>query len=207
MGKREWALVLAGVVVFAVTFWRTRQLADWQSEPARGEIAIRALAPRFTLADHNRNIVKLERLLGRHRVVLVFFDAEAGVDRDPRTKPLIENFETIDAAGIEVIAVSAATPYANEQAEQRLGHKLPFPVLTDIDVSYPLPSPAHRQYGRLEAATNATLPGLFLIERDGTVPYSQQGFPLPVKDEQAALDALASGQWPDASIWTEPQAG
>ncbi|WP_417851530.1 peroxiredoxin family protein [Thalassoglobus sp.] len=196
MGKREILLLLAGVGIFAVTLWRQNQLQQWEHDPTRKVVAIRALAPRFTLADHNRNVVKLERMLGRHQVVLVFFDAELGVDRDPRTKSLIENFEAINRAGFEIIAVGTATPYANEEAEKRLGVELPFPVVTDIDINDPAPSPAHRKYGLFDLQTGKPSTGLFLIERDGTLPIVTEGTPIAVKDEAAALKTLAEGKWP-----------
>ncbi len=201
MGKREILLLIAGAGILAVTLWRENQLREWEHDPSRKVVAIRALAPRFTLADHNRNVVKLERVLGRHRVVLVFFDAELGVDQDPRTKSLIENFEAINRAGIEIIAVGTATPFQNEEAEKRLGSELPFPVLTDIDINDPAPSPAHRKYGLFEVANKnhdgETRTGFFLIERDGTLPVTLEGIPMPVLNEEETLKILAAGNWPD----------
>src|SRR5690606_2707109 len=152
-------------------------------------------APRFMLPDQHRKIVKLERLLGRHRVVLVFFDAELGVDQDPRTKSLIENFSAIHRMGVEIIAVSTSTPFANAEAKQRLGAEVPFPVLTDIDMNNPAPTPAHHNYGRIDAETGMPLTGIFLIERDGSLPVGPDGVPLPVNDEQQVLNQLADGIW------------
>ena len=198
MGKREALLLAAGVVILLLVVWRQQQLQNWQHDPARAVTTIRGLAPRFTLADNHRKIVKLERLLGRHRVVLVFFDAELGVDQDPRTKILIDNFAAMNAAGVKIIAVSTATPFTNEEAEKRLGHKLPFPVLTDIEMNknHPEPTPAHRLYGLIDAKSQTPRAGLFLIERDGSVPFSLNGFPAPVEDETAVLESLSQGTWP-----------
>ncbi len=196
MGKREVLLLVAGALILVTVVWRQQQLRQWQHDPTRVVTSKRALAPRFTLADNARKVVKLERLLGRHRVVLVFFDAELGVDQDPRTEDLIKNFIAIDAAGIEIIAVSTATPFANEQAAKRLGKKLPFPVLTDIDINNPAPTPAHRAYGLTDAPTSTPRPGLFLINRDGSVAFGLNGFPAPVEDETSVLKSLSRGQWP-----------
>lgn len=195
MGLREILLLCAGVGLLAVVVWRQNQLEDWENDPTRQVATIRTLAPRFTLADHNRKVVKLERLLGRHRVVIAFFDADLGVDKDLRTKQLLQNFSAIENAGVEVIAVSTATPFANEEAEKRLGYELPFPVLTDIDMTNPQPTPAHRLYGMLDPKTGKTSTGLFLIDRDGSLPLGQDGIPVPVANELAALKSLAKGEW------------
>jgi len=200
MGHREILLLSAGVFLIVLVVWRQNQLAEWENDPAHQVATIRTLAPRFTLADHNRKIVKLERLLGRHRVVIAFFDADLGVDQDPRTKALLENFEVIDQAGIEIIAVSTATPFVNEEAEKRLGKEIPFPVLTDIDMTNPQPTPAHREYGLIESESGAVKTGLFMIERDGSLSFGQDGLPTPIADEQAALTALANGEWYRPSV-------
>lgn len=199
MGKREILLLLAGAMLAGIVIWRQNQLQQWESDPSRTAVGLRQLAPRFTLADHNRKVVKLERLLGRHRIVLVFFDAELGVDRDPRTRILIDNFEKLDQSGIEVIAVSTATPFANGEAEKRLGSKVPFPVLTDIEINDPQPTPAHRKYGLVTEQTQELQTGIFLIERDGSIPFSASGSPRRVKNETLLLGDLSQGQWPGAN--------
>ena len=195
MGKRELALLIAGVVILGLVFFRQSQIKDWRSNPTR-VVALRRLAPRFELADHRRNLVKLEGLLGRHRIILVFFDAELGVDGDPRTRPLIDHFETIDNAGFQVLAVSTATPFANGEATKRLEKELPFSVMTDIDLRNPMPHPTHTLWGRVDK-TGKPIPGLFLIERDGTTIVDPSGVPVPVEDEEAVISQLIEGAWPE----------
>lgn len=196
MRKLEILLLIAGIAILASVIWREQQLRDWKDDPTRVVSRARMLAPRFTLTDHNRKVVKLERLLGRHRVVLVFFDARLGIDQDPRTKMLLENFTKIDQTGIEIIAVGTATPFANEEAEKRLGMELPFPVLSDIDINNPAPTPAHRMYGQIDSETESPIPGLFLIDRDGSVAVGLDGRPEPVANERPILSKLANGKWP-----------
>ncbi len=194
MGKREFALLIAGVVILGVVVFRQAQIDAWRTNPTR-VVALRRLAPRFELADHRRNLVKLDGLLGRHRIVLVFFDAELGVDGDARTRPLIDHFETIKDAGIHVLAVSTATPFANGEAAKRLGKELPFSVMTDIDLRNPAPHPTHTLWGRVDE-TGEPIPGIFLIERDGTTIVDPTGIPIPIEDEEAAISQLVQGEWP-----------
>ena len=118
-------LLISGLVILGLVMFRQRQLAEWQTRPPL-RAAPQGLAPRFSLADHHRRFVKLERYFGRERVVLAFFDAALG--REPRSPSAAAArcFEALRQAGIQVVAVSDATPYANLQAEEQLGGQFPF---------------------------------------------------------------------------------
>ena len=96
---------------------------------------------------------------------------------------------------MQVIAVSTATPFAIHQAEERAGRPFPFPVLTDIDPRQPIPAPVHRLWGLSDEETNATRPGVFLVDRTGLVTTGAGG-PVPVSDAGAAIAALSRGEWP-----------
>ena len=189
-------LPVAAVILVVLTISRQRELESWRSSPVE-RVVPRRLAPRFELADHRRHVVKLEGLLGRHRVIVVFFDAQLGADRDPRLQRLIACETVLQVAGIEVVAISSATPYANQQIEERRGSKFPFPLLTDIDIRSPIPHPVHRLWGCFDETANRTTTGLFLIERDGTIPADEEGKPIPVQDERSVLDLICSRQWPE----------
>lgn len=191
------ALPVAALLLIGLAGWRMQQLELWRQNPESVQLERRALAPRFELADHRRHLVKFERFLGRQRVVLIFFDAELGADGDPRLQPLLGKSQLLKANGIEIVAVSSATPYANKQAEERLGDPIEIPLLTDIDVTTPIPDPVHRMWGRYDEKLNATLNGMFLIGRDGTVAVNESGLPKPVDNEQQALNKLSQGYWPE----------
>lgn len=196
--RRLWLLLFAGLVILGLVVFRERQLAHWRKTAPTRNAVPRILAPRFQVADHHRHVVKFERFLGRQRVVLVFFDSQLGADKDPRVQPLVSCFEAIKHAGIEVVAVSSASRFENLEAEKRLGRDFPFPLLTDIEIDprSPMDHPAHRRWGRYDVKTDQTRTGLFLIARDGTVPIGPEGFPLPVEDEQGAIEKLCRGEWP-----------
>jgi|GEM_PF-716598 Peroxiredoxin len=191
-------LAFSGLVILGLVVFRERQVAQWRLEAPRRTLVPRQLAPRFHVADHRRHVVKFERLLGRHRVVLLFFDATLGAEHDPTLQKLIECFPAIRRAGIEALAISDAPIYANQEAEKRRGEPFPFPLLTDIDLNIPASSPVHRMYGLFDERTQKTANGLFLIARDGTLPVDEHGVPIPVSDVDAALAALCAGEWPEA---------
>lgn len=189
-------LGLAGVLLVMAVVWRERQLAQWRQDAPTVRFAPRSLAPRFRLADHHRHVVKFDRFLGRQRVLVVFFDAQLGPLRDPRMSRILECHPTIARMGVEIVGISSATPFANLAAEQERGEKIPFPLLTDIDVQSPVNEPVHRLWGRYDEKLGQTKTGLFLVARDGTIALGPDGYPMPVENEQAALDALCQGHWP-----------
>ncbi|WP_437229405.1 redoxin domain-containing protein [Planctomicrobium sp. SH661] len=194
--RRLLLLIAAGIAILTLVVFRERQLAHWRRTAPPVHVAPRQLAPRFQVADHHRHVVKFERFLGRQRVLLLFFDAELGADQDPYVQALVKNFDAIQKAGVEVIAISDATPYANLEAEKKLGREFPFPLLTDIDLKIPATSPVHRLYGLYDVKKEKSRNGMFLIARDGTLPIGPDGKPLPVEDADEAIRQISAGDWP-----------
>ena len=71
------------------------------------------------LYDQKSQLVKFERYLGRTKMVVVFFDGETGADADPWLTQLRDHHDQVQAAGVQVIGIGLATPYANREAEKR----------------------------------------------------------------------------------------
>ena len=63
------------------------------------------------LADQHKHMVKLERYYGRAPIVIVFFDRDAGADKDPYLTQLRDCFDRLDADGIEVVGISRASSF------------------------------------------------------------------------------------------------
>jgi peroxiredoxin len=127
--------------------------------------------------------------------VIVFFDRDTGADRDPYLTRLRDGYEDIKSAGIEVVGISRATPFENQQFEERSGRKFPFPLLSDIHPQGYSPAPVHIQFGLFDAATDTTRTGMFLIDRAGRIDWDGQ-HPRAVRDPAAAVEALCRGEWP-----------
>lgn len=185
-------LPLAAVVITLLVAFR--EIAP--PPPQADGVQLQMLAPLFELNDQHGKPIRLKSYLGRMRIVVVFFNGEKGGDRDPLVRKLIEHYPRLHAAGIQTFAISMATPYANREAEKRLGMEAPFPLLTDIDLVNPAPSATHRNWGRYDEARDATLTGLFLIDRRGYVATSESGRPAPQADPERAVDELIQGLWP-----------
>jgi peroxiredoxin len=200
MDRRLGSLILAGVIVAALTYYGESRQAALRALPPAARPVPRRQAPSFQLYDQHKpsQLVKFERYLGRTKLALIFFDGELGLQGDPLVRRALELAPEIARHGTQLVAVSLATPAANRQALQQLHlDRAPFPILTDVDLHGPVNVPAHRAYGLFDERTGKLSTGLFLIDRKQTVAMNTaNGLPLPVTDPASVLQELAAGAWP-----------
>lgn len=194
MRRRLLILPIAAAVISGLVLYRL-QRPESDSGAVRTAPAERRLAPRFALYDQEGQLVKFERYLGRTRLIVVFFDGEAGADADPHLARLRDQFSDVQDAGVQVIGISTATRYANSQSAERAGGPFPFPLLTDIDPQQPIPAPVHQQFGLYDMESGGTRTGVFLIDRAGMVAW-EENHPQPVADPERLIALLCRGQWP-----------
>lgn len=195
MKPRVLTLPLAALLIAGLVALRLAREEQRPTSPAAPPLP-RRLAPKdFELYDMQNRLAKLERYLGRSRLVIVFFAPEPGADADPRLVRLRDHYADVTSAGAEVVAITTARPAENKRAQDRAGRKFPFPVLTDINRNSPRPA-AHQQWGLYDEASGATREALFLVDRAGMVAV-RNGFPAPVADPETAIDALCRGEWPE----------
>ena len=176
--------VLAGVILALCVYKLTRTNRPVSAEEA---VPINVQpAPTFELLDSSETsqMVRLASFIGRHRIVLLFFDGAAGADQDAHLLRLRDQYDAITADGTKVIAVSAALPQENRSVFERSG-EFPFPLLSDPDFR------VHRMWGRYDEQRDVPRQGLFLIDRKGDVAWAD-GSPRPVDDPQAIIDELAT---------------
>ena len=183
------AVVIAGLVWLG-EHNQSRIERTARSAPPRVE---RQPAPRFALYDQKSQLVKFERYLGRTKMVVVFFDGETGADADPSLTQLRDHHDRVKAAGVQVVGISLATPFANREAEKR-SQEFPFPLLSDIGKD--LPAPAHTQWGRFDPSDGSFHTGVFLVDRAGMVE-TQGGKFKPVGDPAAVVKTLCEEKWPE----------
>ncbi len=195
MKPRVLILPISAAAIFAMVIWRVNREAP-QGDRAATPAAIRRLAPAFELYDQHSQLVKFERYLGRTRLLLLFIGDRPAAEH-PLVRRLVDHHAAIEDAGIQIVVVGVATPFANREAEKQLAAPLPFPVLTDVNRQSPEPVPVHRLWGLADdhpASLSTAREGLFLIGRDGTVDWSGTA-PQPVVDPVATVDQIARGDW------------
>jgi peroxiredoxin len=193
MKYRVLILPLAAAVIGGLVVWRMNRESMLSDSPVT-RTTDRRLAPRFELYDQHSQLVKFERYLGRTRLLLLF-TADTPAAEHSLARQLLERHADIANAGVQIVVVGTATPFANREAEKQFGSEFPFPVLTDVDRQSPEPAPAHRRWGLIDGETQEVRSALFIIDRDGTVAWAQTA-PQPVADPDRTVAEIAQGNWP-----------
>ena len=181
--------MIAGLVWLG---YHNQRLQERSPQPGGPRVAKR-LAPRIELYDQKSQLVKFERYLGRTKMVVVFFDGETGADADPWLTQLRDHHDQVKAAGVQVIGIGLATPYANRESEKR-SQDFPFPLLSDIGKDNP--APAHTKWGRFDPSDGTFQTGVFLVDRSGMVE-TQAGKFKPVSDPAGVVKSLCAEKWPE----------
>ena len=204
MRPRVLVLPIAAVVIAGLCLYKVMQPVP--APVTAGTTAARGRAPGIELGDHHRpqRLVKLGGYLGRHAVLVVFFDGEAGADRDESLMRLVRERDRVEALDVKVLGVTGAVPQFNRAAVGRLveagvladAEAFPFPLLSDVGGRDPaLFLAAHRRWGRYDEPSGRTRSGVFFIDRAGTVELDPAtGEPRPLEDPAAFLDELLGGE-------------
>ena len=182
MDRRIWGVLAAGVAIAAICGWRVTVNKSQSYSEQLAAARIERPAPGFEALDAHNQMFRLQRYLGRHRVLVVFFSAEESAAVDAGLAAVMQAYPQLHDRDIQVVGVSTALPQENRAA---LAHwdKIPFPLVTDIDLSI------HGRWGRLERETGEPLSGVFLIDRKGTV-LCYGATPLPAEDVPALIREL-----------------
>ena len=194
MRKRLILLPVAAVVIAALCTYKLTRTYDASADTA-GAVSKRR-APGFTLFDHHKppQPVRLEAYLGRHEILLVFFDGQAGFDRDSVLKRLLSQRDELSSSGLIMLGVSTALPQENRAVIGRLveagvlaaDEPLPFRLLSDVDYS------VHQTWHRWDREAQRTRPGVFFIDRAGNVEWTATG-PRPMTGIDRFLDERLGG--------------
>jgi peroxiredoxin len=155
------AVVITALVVYKVNApprsTRKVNATDQVSQPA----------PLFQLFDDQSQTVRLARYIGRHKLVVVFFDGRDGPDHSPLLLETKRAFAQLHESKVIVLAVSEATPYANREGMGRLEVRFPFPLLSDPDFR------VHEQWQAFDSETGRTRPAIFVVDRSGRIRSRQ----------------------------------
>lgn len=177
MDRRLILVLFAGLLIAGVCLYRlqTNRPLDYAAQVQAATTY--APAPLFEGVDEQNQMYRLAAYLGRHRIIVVFYDGAAGADRSPELLSLADRAMELKWLDVKVVAVSQAIPQFNRAALTRTG-ELPCPLISDVEGSI------HQRWGRM-SIEGKPLAGLFLIDRKGLVAF-HAGAPRPYPD----LDAL-----------------
>jgi peroxiredoxin len=200
--------ICAAITLVVVCTWRvaTNKHQDYADQVAVA--VVMRPAPGFEALDSDNHLFRLGTYLGRHKIIVVFFDGETGVnlkrklesgeqeetvDLDHVRKLLADlirlrdRFGELQSHNVKVVAVSASIPQRNRASMQCID-QFPFPLVSDFDPTAPEGAlRIHRQWGRLDVDTGKPRTGVFLIDRKGQVLFGVDG-PKPKENIDQAID-------------------
>ena len=168
------AMLIVGAVIYG----------ERQSEQAvRPNTATEATiqAPLFEGSDGRRSLFRLQGWLGRHRILLVFFDGEAGATADPVLSHLLEHSAELHSTNTYVAAVSTALPSQNSV----LDFPATFALITDLSPNHSI----HRKWGCVDETSGELMQAVFLIDRTGNV-QEREGKPVPLSNVDHQIDLI-----------------
>ena len=177
MRLRILVLPLAAAIIAGLVWHKLQQDHSRSPETTNGQTA-RIQAPPIEAIDAENSITRLKSFLGRHNLLVVFFDGEAGAGADKTLQHLKQHSAELKAADYHVIAVSSALPQQN----RKTGFPPLFHLLTD-------PAPiwkVHRTWGSACFDEEAGSPrqAVFHIDRAGNVAGTSEPVPLNNPDQQ-----------------------
>jgi peroxiredoxin len=192
MKDRRFIVVIAlGLLIAIVCVGRVLINHPQTYEEQVAAAVIMRPAPGFEALDSSGHLVRLGAWLGRHRMILVFFDGERGADNDPDLLKLRDRFAELQALDVKVVGITASIPQVNRAAMERAGGDFPFPLVSDVDFQSPEGTlRIHRHWGRLDTVTNNPLNGVFYVDRKGQVAYVGP-IPKPYDNVDQIIDLLS----------------
>lgn len=167
------ALVIAGLCAYKLS--RPSDGTE-RSQP----ISIDKRAPLFELYDQGKppQSVRLERYIGRHRIVLVFFQPEGKLANDPVLVWLKDRADILRNEEVKVLAISTLLPQDHRKLLKEFADEdgsASFQMFSDLN------GEVHRLYGLPDPRTSKIPTTVFLIDRTGNLTWNQEK-PIPLKD-------------------------
>jgi peroxiredoxin len=166
---------ISGAIIAGLVWYRLHR-APVVVSPVAVAKAVRP-APPFLLYDDQSQIVRLARYIGRHKLLIVFFDATNGPDGSELLNALREGeqFLPIHETGAIVLAIGAVRPSElrpppDERGERTFRERpFPFPLLADFDGT------VHRLYGAFDEASGKPREAVFVVDRIGIIRHTHLG--------------------------------
>jgi peroxiredoxin len=130
---RELIVVAAGIVIAGLCWWRM-SAPEIPRASLQQVVADQRMAPTFELYDQQSHLVKLSGFVGRHPIVLIFFDGRQPPENDRSLVMFRDFYPSLRTSGVIVLGVSSALP---QQIRRKSVQPFPFPILADVTAGQP----------------------------------------------------------------------
>jgi peroxiredoxin len=177
--RRLIPVLLAGCVIATLCAWRVSANRQDGYNAAVGTPQVWRPAPRFESLDAHNQMFRLERYLGRHRVLVIFVPGRRDAV-ESAIRQLRQHLERLERQDVKIAVLSQALPQQNREWLEGLETRF-IPVLTDLQGEI---AARWGVQGLAEAA-------VFVVDRKGDVVWSD-GVPQPAGELAVVLDQLTS---------------
>jgi mycoredoxin-dependent peroxiredoxin len=143
------------------------------------------VAPDFELKDTERNLVRLSDFKGKQHVLLIFYPLAFSRICTTELCSLRDSLDQFRSDEVETIGISVDSNVSLKAWAEQEGFE--FPLLSDF---WPHGGVA-QQYGVFDDASGLALRGTFLIDKTGTIVFSEANGIPEARDQQRWRDALA----------------
>lgn len=187
MRNRILVLPISALIITLLCLYAIRRKSNQSQRPIILQSYKHVDEP-FSLPDQNNKPVRLKTYLGRHTILLVFYDGVTGPFKNKALMRFHQEIDWVEKNNIIVLGISSALPQENrkqikDKQKSDPNFKMPFPLLTDLSPENRI----HRQWGCIETITQQPRPGLFLIDRASNVAWNGE-FPQPVHDIESVFN-------------------
>jgi peroxiredoxin len=177
--RRLIPVLLAGCALVVLCAWRVSANRPAGYNTAAESPPVWGPAPRFEALDSHNQMFRLERYLGRHRVLVVFVPGRQDAI-ELTMRQLLQHGEALDRRDVKLVVLSPALPQQHRKWLESLGESS-IPVITDVQEGIAA------RWGVLGADRVVT----FLVDRKGDVAWSNNA-PRPAGDLAVVLDQLTT---------------
>lgn len=160
---------VAAVVITLLVVYRLNRPEPVRTQELSPVVVARPL-PLFQLYDEQSQLVRVQRYVGRHKLLIVFFDGSRGPDQSELLLALKKGFRPIYDTGAVVLAIGALRPSDLRPPPTDRGERteraepFPFPLLAD----FPVPE-VHQKLGAWDEASGEPREAVVVVDRAGII--------------------------------------
>lgn len=156
------AVAIAGLVGYRMT------RPERETVPAEVVTAVRPM-PMFQIYDEHSQIVRVSRYVGRHKLLIVFFDDRRGLDRSGLLQMLKDDFAKLHETRVVILAIGSEQSAKHRMEIERVG-RFPFPILSDV-----LDYQVHRLFGAYDEREKTPREAVFVVDGTGMIRHAHLG--------------------------------
>lgn len=164
-----WVLPVAAVVLTGMTAWKLSQPPQTPAPEIPDASAVR-VAPLFELRDPDGGVVRLATFSGRHKLLIVFFQASKSFEDSPVLTELTRGFGTIHEQQPRIFAIGTQQAGIYRRWREASDSVPPCTVLSDLLEPY-----VYQRWGAVDPKSRKPVEAVFIVDSAGLIRRSHLG--------------------------------